>query len=152
MIGSISAEDAAYIAGYIDGDGCIYISSNKNKRCGHSPRITATSADRRYVEYLQDTIGGTVSKHEPKEASNSVPRYLYQIVGQRALDLAAVILPYSRIKQDELRILIDYGNIPKCPNSGVTDTVYNQREDSRMRMIESRNESTRKVQEYQAAN
>ena len=102
----IEQTDYAYIAGYIDGDGCFYIGNEKpnekNKRLFQKPicGITIVSTNEHVLQSFKKLFKGSVNvkidKHE-----NWKTLYQYCIKKHDSLNLMPNILPYLVEKHDE---------------------------------------------------
>jgi hypothetical protein len=96
----IKNTDLAYIAGYIDGDGCFYIEKifveNRFKyRCF----MAITSTEIENLQYIQRIIGGTVtSKYSIKKGHKPLHRL---VIKGKNLELLKLIQPYLVEKIEE---------------------------------------------------
>ena len=120
----ISQTDFAYMAGYIDGDGCFYIGKHKPKK-RLKPKyiisIIISSVNTEVLYWFKSCFGGCVSL-VTKEGANSKAQYQYSIKKQNTINLAGNILPYLIEKKEECSTAIqfcssnDIENIDTCIN------------------------------------
>ena len=97
----------AYIAGLIDGEGCVNTYQIKNGRgvAYPTPIIVFVQAEGNKGEeichLLKDTFGGHISSKQPKN-----PKYQkiwrHEVRGSFARKMATLISPYSIIKKSKL--------------------------------------------------
>jgi hypothetical protein len=112
----------AYLAGIIDGEGCIYIQRRKTK-CGWSyfPRFQVTNTNRNLMEWIKNTFGGLIYD-KPRKHIN--PKWKMQIewfTTRELLDkLLIFIIPYLVIKRKQAEIMIEFRNSFKKTKRGQT--------------------------------
>ena len=88
-------EFMAYIAGYIDGDGCLYIGKTIQKPkmiLVYEYSIQIASVKRPVLDLFMDTCVGSIRKklHEP----NHRDTFCWTIKGPNAINLAEQTFPY----------------------------------------------------------
>ena len=95
--------DLAYLAGIIDGEGCLHVPRN-----GGAPLLAVTNTDEALIDWLSQ-LGGYVSPvRRTNGQSHWKPAWLWQVHGQA--DLAALIqrvLPYLKAKETEARAVLE---------------------------------------------
>lgn len=107
--------EAAWLAGFIDGEGSIQIRWQKSKRDTHMTSsvasISVSQAEPRteILYWLQKKFGGAVSSHgtntrNPKH--NKAFRWL--VTGNTAVEVAKLIQPYLRLKARHVDILLEH--------------------------------------------
>lgn len=120
----IKQTDFAYIAGYIDGDGCFYIGKYKPKnRLKHKyiVSIVISSVNKHVLESFKKKFGGSVTLVK-QEHDNCKALYHFSIAKRNTLKLARSIEPYLIEKKEECLTAIqfassnDIGNIEECLN------------------------------------
>ena len=108
----------AYLAGVLDSDGCIRISSNKVVHAQyptHFAVVVVTNTNESLMSWLQAEVGGNVHSTTPRNANWKV-RYDWRISGVNALDLIEAVLPYLVVKRTQagvvlkMRQLVSSGN------------------------------------------
>jgi len=98
-------EEKAYIAGFIDGEGCLNIHSwKKNNRTLRHLRVMVVNTDPTVLEFIKGIYGGSLSSSDyiPK---NKI-RWILTITSRKALVLLEDIRPYLRIKQKQADVCI----------------------------------------------
>lgn len=100
--------DAAWLAGYIDGDGCICL-MKKSKRKARSPELVIDSCDIELLDRVKSLIGGRISA---KKSYNPRGRagFHWRLNGSvQVVEVLRQLLPYMGCKDkiDRARILVD---------------------------------------------
>ena len=103
----------SYLAGIIDGEGSIFITKINNKRSGnvwYRLSLTCSMTEKEAVDLLIETftphlkayiyIGGRKKGHKPV--------YQWLVTGGTAVKIAKELLPYIRIKKDQLELGIEF--------------------------------------------
>jgi len=95
--------DLAYLAGLIDGEGCIRIKKCKPYRCqgrvtpGYHPAIQVRMVDEHAIRFLAETLGGWYYKEKP-HSNNGRPLFCYQATDSRAEAIIKAVRPFLRVK------------------------------------------------------
>jgi hypothetical protein len=110
----ISSEDLAYIAGIVDGEGCIHIvKRNPTYRCksySYNVLLNISNTDDDVLNWITTLIGvGNVNKinmeNKPKYRKQM---YQYQVASTRAIYFLKLILPYLHIKKEQALLAIEF--------------------------------------------
>jgi len=103
--------ELAYLAGIIDGEGCISL-YGRGKRCedGSWKRFTV-GISVGMVDYeipclLRDSFGGGLCQHPPRGISRK-PQWLWSISHRKAFKVLILLKPYLRIKAAQAEIAIN---------------------------------------------
>ena len=92
---------AAYVAGIIDGEGCITIAKSTKKGCkqaSYQPHIVVCMTSEPVVQYLTSVIsGGWRTIQQPKNNNRLIHRFV--VTGESAYTLIERIKPYLIEKQ-----------------------------------------------------
>jgi hypothetical protein len=112
IVPELSPENAAYIAGIVDGEGCIYLHTGGFiGRRSYRPRwvVTITNTNKNLIDWLHDKIGtGNISL----VSSNPLgvkPCYNYQIASQQNIvALLIQLLPYLKVKRERAEAAIRF--------------------------------------------
>lgn len=97
--------DIAYIAGLIDGEGCIRVKKNRAYECqgratpGYHASVQVRMVDEGAIRFLAENLGGWYYR-EKKHAAKGRPLFCYSASDKRAETILRAILPYLRVKQD----------------------------------------------------
>lgn len=104
MVG-VLATDYAYLAGIIDGEGCINTTSAHGDYFG---RITVEMTDLGSISWLKYTFGGSV--YGPRDrGSRRKPTYRWQLTkGEDISALCKMMLPYLKVKSEQAKLMISY--------------------------------------------
>jgi hypothetical protein len=103
-----------WIAGFYDAEGCFRISKqNRKKYISYSPRAIINNTDLDTMEYIISTlvnkygINGHVRNSNPTTNRNAVK---YLEIGRitKVIDLCELLLPYSIVKYDEVKLLQEF--------------------------------------------
>lgn len=93
----------AYVAGFVDGEGCILL-----ERRGYL-RLEITNTGLPTLLFIQGIIGGSVAKKSHK-VNKTV--YRLRVSGAAAKDAITRLQPYLIEKQSQAVLAILYGNLP----------------------------------------
>lgn len=106
---TLAKNEAAYIAGIIDGEGTISL-SRRHRNDNRQLVISIASTERELLEYIQQVIGaGRITKKRVVSTKHT-PSITYVIDNRQALSLLKQVAPYLRTykaKRAEL-VLRDY--------------------------------------------
>ncbi len=100
---------AAYVAGSIDGEGCLDIqkrirTDDKNK-IHHRPRLRISLTEKELIEWLQKSFGGNISTRIGID--NYKDSYTWSLMGGRLLpSFLQKIYPYLKIKRKQAEVII----------------------------------------------
>lgn len=100
--GKVSPTDISYIAGLLDGEGCIQI--RKGKSSGWSCYISISNTNRECLEFVQLRFGGHIYG-SPKKNSNYIV-YQWNIRSLKAMEFAKAVKPFSIIKRKQLETFL----------------------------------------------
>lgn len=91
----------AYLAGIIDGEGCIYINTKKataTRRPGHTVVLTIVQKERGWLEMLQERTGFDGTMYTYNRAS---PVTAWRLTGKDAIEMLEAVLPYLTLKKNQ---------------------------------------------------
>jgi len=102
--------DLAYVAGIVDGEGCISIAHNT--RPGHKYpsfelRVTVTSTDLWLCQMLRMGFAGRIAS-KSLETSRRLPCWYWSIERAHAAEFLKLILPYLHIKKPQAELAIQF--------------------------------------------
>lgn len=112
---TMTAEEAAWLAGFLDGEGSFQIWHVSSKRDRHvrstSVGISVSQAAPRddILRELAARHGGSVSSHgtERRNAKHNAS-FRWLLTGPRAADLCRAMLPYLRLKRRQAELVIEH--------------------------------------------
>ena len=102
--------DRAYIAGIIDGEGCITLCSGKtvNDKETYRPMITVETTSYNLQQYLVKMTGQGAIRRVAQEG-NHKDRYLWCLAGKTVIrDFLLEIEPYLIIKKKHAEVMLDF--------------------------------------------
>lgn len=109
-----SVIDRAYIAGLIDGEGCITILRTKSSHCdsySYPPIVQVRMCDVEAIDYFAGLVGVNRSNAElynSQKNANQRPSYTVKATAQKAMDLIADIYPYLHVKRKQAIIAYNH--------------------------------------------
>ena len=103
--------DLAYVAGIIDGEGCIGLYSNThkylNKHREIRPRycltVTVCNTNEELIKWFHSLFGGHLHYRKSKEEKWK-PQWECKLSANKALDFLKLIYPYLRLKKPQAEI------------------------------------------------
>lgn len=123
----------AYIAGLIDGEGCIAITKRKIKRLEtdywyYEPQVIICNTDKRMIDFLVDYYSGYIVTGK-KQKDHHKERYYWKMTGDNMRQLLRNVSPYLILKKKQASLILSFprynGNGQKCR----TDTERQEQED-----------------------
>jgi len=114
----------AYLAGIIDGEGCIHI--NTRDKENFSYQVAITSVDKKLLNWVKELIGGSI--YGPfKGKSNKQFFYSWHAHGLHGKRILEAISPYLIIKKEAAWVYIEAVNISYNNNHRVRSPQFKQR-------------------------
>ena len=123
----------AYIAGLIDGEGCIAITRRKVKRLKtgywyYEPQVIVANTDKKMIDFLVDYYSGYVVIGQ-KQKEHHKQSYHWKMTGDNMRQLLRDVSPYLILKKKQANLILSFprysGNGHKCR----TDTERQEQED-----------------------
>lgn len=116
-IRELSAAEAAYIAGIVDGEGTITL-TRMHRGEGRRPVVSIASTELPLLRYIRSIVGAGRITGKVTAREHHSPSYAYVISSRQALDLLARIGVYLQTyKRQRCRLLLDeYVNV--TPRNG----------------------------------
>jgi hypothetical protein len=117
-VSKYSEQDLAYLAGYLDGEGCLWAScTNDGKSCRVG--ITVANTHRPTIEWLQKTFGGKIGKSRAPRKINHRTCHVWVINSQEAIELCSWVVPYLREKAEQGIVLMMIQALFKYPKQHI---------------------------------
>lgn len=113
----ISRVDAAYLAGFIDGEGTVTL-SRKHKNENRQLAITISNTERQILEFCLLAIGAGKITNKRISKIHHTPSFTYAIYNRQALALLKQIEPYLRSYKLKRARLILENYIALTPRNG----------------------------------
>lgn len=119
----------AYIAGFIDGEGCIsfHTVGKSGTRC-YAPIFCITNNSVEVLEKIQSVIGGTVYMKHIFDRSKHNQSYSLNLTNQKDIIRALILIePFLILKKEQAQIMIKYlqsRSLMIGRNGAITDTEF----------------------------
>jgi len=126
--------DAAYIAGFLDGEGSIFLTSRKNKA---SLRISATNTDKNVLDWIIEKIGVGVVHAGRKESDKNRKTWMFILNGEAAETLLKQLLPYLIVKKEQAQLAIETQERLRVPALNA-DRTWQQEYIIKMKLLNQR--------------
>ena len=110
--------DLAYVAGLIDGEGCVHLCVTRGT---YRARVTVgmTEPAIPLLQWLHNSLGGSLTKSRQATSTWSAA-WVWTLTGTAAADLLKSIQPYLRMKQEQARLVLEVeavrNGLPRRPN------------------------------------
>lgn len=117
--------DLAYIAGLIDGEGCISLEPPGMTRTGkfRAPRarviVSMTTPD--VLHWLKATVGGGMWERKSRQPTQK-PVWTWTLSGRAVAALLVGLLPYLKVKDEQARVAIAFLNVERPTQWLLTDS------------------------------
>lgn len=109
----MQAVDLAYMAGIVDGEGCIAIERFRNQPSRNPPsycyrlKIRIGNTNQGLIEYLRLSLGGSVKTVKPRTERDK-EAWEWYTAGEPAVEYIKLLLPYLRIKRPQAELGIKF--------------------------------------------
>ncbi len=121
----------AYLAGYIDGDGCFYVRTyiQKPNILVFDYSIQVCSVDVGIIKYFKEEFNGVFNKR-PEKREDRKESYLWTVKTKQSIKVAENILKYLISKKKTCKLFLSIGN-SITPNCGIaiSENVISNRQD-----------------------
>jgi hypothetical protein len=106
----LTNEEAAYIAGIIDGEGTITLCRNTTKTsCRFTPRIVISNSSMILIEWLRNRLKTTSPSVVKRHTWNpNKPVYVISVLSYRVVGIVRRIQQYLVIKEKQAQIILDF--------------------------------------------
>lgn len=103
----LSETDKAYLAGLIDGEGCLIMDGASDRMI--RPKLQLIMTDQTLVEWVGHVWGTPVRRFAKHRAQpHHKDQFRTTLTGMRAVDAIRVIYPYMRLKQRQADIFVEW--------------------------------------------
>lgn len=101
----------AYVAGLVDGEGCLSLIERTNEECvrrSFSFRLSVEMGDKAHalLTSCQARLGGTLQRRPPRDADKHQGRTVWNTHTKEALPILEAILPHMIVKREQCRLCI----------------------------------------------
>ena len=134
QINELSKEDAAYIAGIVDGEGSLNLnrvhSNDPNRKATYSIRMRITNTFPGLLDWIGLKVGyGSIGQLK-KYKIHYKQAYEWILNGRRAVVLLKQLYPYLKVKKLQADVIFEYAETLTPPGQvKLTQNVINIRED-----------------------
>ena len=113
----MNTNDAAYIAGLFDGEGCVTYSKRPRKRKGRKKpsstwniRMEISMTDESVIRWVHDMLKvGTVNIRRPiKSWVGKKTQWRWRCSHRDALQVSKILWPYAQVKMHKIEQIIDH--------------------------------------------
>jgi hypothetical protein len=150
-----SLEDKVYAAGFVDGEGCIYLDrdARPSGRVYHCPKMAVSNTNREVLEWLQARWGGTITYRGPLR-QDGTPRVFadncrrkswdaWHLSGHFVEQFLRDIIPWLIVKKEEARLLLEYIDSPRTMSGRCLSDEELARRDAYHMALQAAKESSR---------
>jgi len=126
----LDIKDAAYIAGILDGEGCITTRWLKSRGIPYVQSfITIGTSSQRLAEYLSSVTGvGSKGQYKRKGKDGWRPLHVWTLSSWQGADLLKQVLPYLQIKREQAELFIELTALKRQSKPGKRFAEDRQRE------------------------
>ncbi len=125
----LSVQDAAYVAGLIDGEGTVTL-TRKHKNENRQLCISISSTEKGLLDFVLSVTGVGKITNKRKSQSHHAPSFAYAVYNRQALALLEQTLPHLRSYKRDRAVLILQDYLSVTPRNGkyTTRLLANKRE------------------------
>jgi len=109
-----SPEVCAYLAGILDGEGCIHVGcfrkiTSYRKSPHFQTYINVSNTSEVLIDWLHNTFGGAKRKYTPRQTplNSRKPVYLWCVWSEQLEHICELVLPYVVIKKREVELMLE---------------------------------------------
>ena len=111
-MGLSTLEDIAYVAGILDGEGCLSLCPNGHQQPDKfCEQIRVSNTDKKLIDWLLKTFGGKHLKRSNSLKGKEKPVYNWALYGEKATSFLLIVAPYLKLKKERADILIIHRNL-----------------------------------------
>lgn len=107
---AVEAEDLAWAAGIVDGEGCIAVYSVNDKRLRWPvlrAEVCVVNTDRRMTDKLQELFGGDLYERPPRSERHR-PTFEWKLRHPAAATMIRAVRPYLVIKGEQADVFLQF--------------------------------------------
>lgn len=106
---ALAPTELAYLAGIIDGEGCVSLQVRKGRYV--TPTIQITNTDRRLTDWLLDHIDGGSVYRRPGYKEGHKPTYLWRCAGRIARGVLGDVRPFLLLKGEQADVVLSLDRV-----------------------------------------
>lgn len=105
LINQASTHDRIYLAGFLDGEGCI--TTNKYNLSGSdNARLTISNNNKPVLLWIQRVFGGKIYTIKRRTTAGN-QTYIWMLYTNQAINLTEMLIPYLKVKHAQAVMLIN---------------------------------------------
>ena len=114
----------SYLAGIIDGEGCLTIGAGKKETVtNYNSIVMVTNTNEKLIKWLQHNFGGNYYKSPA--SGNCKPAYRWRFLKHKDTEhLLLSILPYLIIKRQQAITLLEFVRLPRMESVQKREDLY----------------------------
>uniref|UniRef100_A0A6M3J686 Putative homing endonuclease n=1 Tax=viral metagenome TaxID=1070528 RepID=A0A6M3J686_9ZZZZ len=128
----LAENDAAYIAGFVDGEGSICFHrnhKNDSKTTTYSPRLRITNTNKDVLDWIAVVIGLGKVRSQKLYANNTKPVYEWYASGRYSIAVLKQLIPFLKVKKLQAETCVSYGlTLQKSGRLRLAQEVIDERE------------------------
>lgn len=99
----------SYLAGILDGEGCITIGAGKKETCtNYNAIILVQNTNKKLIDWLQSKFGGQVYLSK-KATEKTKAAWMWRITKKKEIELLLLaVLPYLIVKVEQAKVLLAF--------------------------------------------
>lgn len=128
---ALTETEKAYLAGFIDGEGCIDTTKAGSSNISKRIRLTITNTNEVILRYIKDLIGfGSFYSLRPARYQNQNTKecFVYQVCSLQAVQVLKEVLLYLKVKKGQAILAIEYARTMKRGRKKIPSKIINKRE------------------------
>lgn len=111
----LTDNDLAYLAGIVDGEGCIRVARHSTYPHRFNCILTVTNTNPVLMDWLKQTFGGNISTHQPSNSNHKIS-YVWTISGSNSVKLVKIVKPFLKLKVEQASLLLSFWAIHESWN------------------------------------
>lgn len=111
VLNNLSDIDKAYLAGFIDGEGCIcFLKQTRKNRERYTPCITIVNTNKEIIEWINGKIP-YFNLHVSTRPKNHKDMYIIETRKQMPIKyILQMMIPYLKVKKEQAELMLEYIN------------------------------------------
>lgn len=109
----------AYLAGIIDGEGCLSIGAGRRQKWGvinYNSIVSVANTDIGLIKWLHTNFGGNFFDGKQQRPNNK-KHYIWRVLKRKEIEiLLLAVLPYLIVKRNQAIVLLEFVRLPRDMN------------------------------------
>lgn len=116
-----------YLAGIIDGEGCITVGAGQRETCvNYNPILAVQNTSKALIDWLQSKFGGQVYLSK-KQTKKNKPAWTWRFTKKKDIELILLaVLPYLIVKREQAKILLNFVRLERAAPTELRVQAYEQ--------------------------